>query len=385
MLFKFQLFLTLTACFVLLFQLVLYDNASSLLAVQQMPTVANIVARSENFHNKDNECSDPDLLIKVITFVRYESFSRLLRSLRAADYGPCSSVDLQITIDFSLNFEKYPKVSQEKVFEISSSFNWPFGRKIILRRIHSAGLRMNWLEGIYDVSSYDYVAIFEDDMEVSPQFYNFINYIHVSNYLNEDVASFCLCPSTILKPSAEFDCSSSEKGQIFYETQFTCSWGPVWKAQEYADMLNFVHDFSFEGEMPWLPLDEKYREHNKWMLEGKDLQSVWVLRYILQKRKRTLVYHLHCVTHFSDFFESDRSQRYFAINHKEIGENYHVHVALETDGGKLLVQSDATFDSFVAMWKGEGGQLGDPLILKMEEVEDWRKVGLDINPQPSLS
>jgi len=78
-----------------------------------------------------------------------------------------------------------------------------------------------------------------------------------------------------------------------------CSWGPVWKASEWSSMIDFVRTFSYKDEPPWLPVEGQFDDPNMWIREGRDLQSVWVLRYLLEAKKRTLVYTVDCANEVS--------------------------------------------------------------------------------------
>ena len=65
--------------------------------------------------------------------------------------------------------------------------------------------------------------------------------------------------------------------------------------------------------------------------------------------------------------ELDQSRLYFALNHKEVGENYDVKHEEETDGETLLCKDIA---GFVAMNSGMKAPWRSPVV----EVDDWKSV-----------
>ena len=292
--------------------------------------------KSSDYDRDAHQCSSPGLQILVLTMHRYESLKRLLSSLKAADYDSCGRINLHIYIDFSDDTQKYSRFSQDETFRVANEFTWDFGAKTIDHRTSNAGLRRSWLESSIndrmkeDDKDIDYIAVFEDDMELSGEYYQFLKYVHKEGYFDHDdgVASVCMYP--LGPPSrTDFTCDHSSDetdgnvsySNFLYGLQWACSWGPIWKRSAWVEMTDFVHEFSLTEELPWLPLS--HRQENRWVMDGKSdrLQSLWVSRYMLQLKKYTLVYHSTCMNMGASEY-GDRARSFFALNHKEAGENY---------------------------------------------------------------
>jgi len=102
--------------------------------------------------------------IVVVGFNRVDSISRLLYSIDKAYYD--EKVDLIISIDNS---------GANVVEQFAEKFNWAFGEKIIKVSDVRLGLRNHILKcGNYlNEFGYDAIIILEDDLFVSPGFFNY--------------------------------------------------------------------------------------------------------------------------------------------------------------------------------------------------------------------
>merc|ERR1712216_199350 len=99
---------------------------------------------------------------------RQESLSRLLISLASNDFG-CSGVDLLILVDYP---QAGSEIGYRRCVDTAAKFHWSHGKKTVQRRLRHAGLSLSWFEIPYLSEGYEYVAIFEDDMEASPSFFS---------------------------------------------------------------------------------------------------------------------------------------------------------------------------------------------------------------------
>jgi hypothetical protein len=233
-------------------------------------------------------CNSPHLLIIVLTFDRWASLQRLLESLRGVDYG-CAPVDITINIDASDSLEVLPAV--EETYKVASNFDWNYGTKSILRRVQRVGLRKQWLESFYSRRGIEYVAVFEDDLELSSQFYTYLSMLHTTerSVLHaSNVSALCLYP---LGARNQVNCTDSETSNVLFLSSHVCSWGPIWKATEWQKLLDFTAQLEAQGKEPFLIEGAPdYAMFNGWMHAGKDLQSPWVARFMYENGYNTLAY-----------------------------------------------------------------------------------------------
>ena len=286
------------------------------------------------------ECSDAPLDIVVLTMNRGDSFKRLLDSLSNSDYG-CAPIDLMIYIDA----QNYPISRNEiededKVVEIALSYKWTHGKKKIHRRLRNAGLRIAWLESMHLHKSEEegYIAFFEDDMEVSSQWYTFFQLVQKSGVFdtNNNITSLCLHPLVPSGTSIDMQCSKRkiEKESLVLDTnQFTCSWGPIWKRSHWKHLMEGSHNLDRQNKLPYVPLNVKDgKTINSYLRRGFDIQSAYVKRFLAENSFITLTYSL--TTCFPE--NKDITKTFFAINHKEAGVNYGRKKNLNTEESLLV-------------------------------------------------
>jgi hypothetical protein len=108
--------------------------------------------------------------IVVITWRRPASLARLLESLSEADY---LGEMIQLTIFVEAGADK-------ETMRLVESFDWEYGPKEILVRSFQAGLIANILESWWPATDDEIVAMFEDDIQVSPLFFRWI--VHLINH-----------------------------------------------------------------------------------------------------------------------------------------------------------------------------------------------------------
>ena len=105
-----------------------------------------------------------DIAIVVVAYNRPHALNRLLSSIKQADYSGYSNIQLIISIDFSGN---------DDCFVLADSFEWEWGKKEIVRHPENLGLKKHILL-CGDISEqHDGVIILEDDLFVSPAFYDY--------------------------------------------------------------------------------------------------------------------------------------------------------------------------------------------------------------------
>ena len=166
-----------------------------------------------------------DIPIVVVTYNRPQSLKRLLLSLSNANYQPNRSIDLIISIDYSDDIS---------CAIVARQFNWEFGKKTILEHKHRLGLKEHIIR-CGDISlDHDGILLLEDDLIVSPSFYNFA--IAASQYYihNDYIAGISLYGYE-RNEFCDMPFSPIPDGSDIYFMKVPSSWGEVFLRKHWND------------------------------------------------------------------------------------------------------------------------------------------------------
>jgi hypothetical protein len=105
--------------------------------------------------------------IVVSAYNRPQALSRLLQALAAANYPGDQQVRLHISID------RGEGNAAQKVRRLSQEFNWPHGPKQVVCHAEHLGLLKHFFLCGQLACQYEAIILLEDDLLVSPQFYNY--------------------------------------------------------------------------------------------------------------------------------------------------------------------------------------------------------------------
>lgn len=274
-------------------------------------------------HKDDIKCTDTNtvsMLLVVLAAYRYESLRRLLTSLSQNDFG-CSRVDLHIAIDQTLDLSTAVQEARDLSTKLALEFEWRAGTKTVFRRLKHAGLSQSWFEAPYDSGGYEYLGIFEDDMQVSPNFFPVFLSLHKHIFAEDSVTAFCLHPDDwdVRVPR---QCNVRGFSNVLYESPEPCNWGPIWRFSEWRAYISWVWVLKDAGELPYVPEDVSYN-FNEYLNDGKDVQSSWLWRYNYDFSKRQVRYSIKKCLMKEEFF--------LAINHKEPGEHFKQKLDFDND------------------------------------------------------
>mmetsp|Transcript_12692 Transcript_12692/g.53700 ORF Transcript_12692/g.53700 Transcript_12692/m.53700 type:complete len:416 (-) Transcript_12692:661-1908(-) len=284
----------------------------------------HLVHRSSDGHSQHphSACKLPKMLIVVLTANRPDSLLRLLDSLERAHYG-CSGVDLQVNVDAPKDLHAAAAALSLSCVKVANDYSWSHGRKVVFQRIAHAGLSQSWFEIPWS-SAYEYLAIFEDDMQINEHFYDFLTLLHSNGVLHSnEVTAICLHPND-WEVKVQSTCEYRNLSKHFYLSPEPCNWGPIWKYKEWQKYVAWVVKLKLSGEMPYVPEEIAYN-FNKYLRDNKDVQSSWVWRYNFDFGKHQLRYS------FTKCFQGRSHEIYFAINHKEPGEHFKKKLNLQND------------------------------------------------------
>jgi hypothetical protein len=175
--------------------------------------------------------------IIVAAFNRPESLKRVLASLLNAKN--VSDVTLIISID-----NKAPHNLNVK--EVAETFNWPYGTKEVIYQEEHLGLRKHILKCGDLSEKYGSIIILEDDLLVSPFFYDYT--VKALEYYDSDdnIAGISLY-SQPKEDISEFPFMPLSDGSDVCFIQFPSSWGQAWSKKHWQGFKEWL------GKNPTIP------------------------------------------------------------------------------------------------------------------------------------
>ena len=162
--------------------------------------------------------------IVAIGYNRPQALARLLASVGRADFSGYAEIPLIISIDQS--------PSADAVAAVAEDFDWPHGQKWIRRFDERQGLRSHVLQ-CGDLSQrYGAVTLLEDDLIVSPAFYQ---YVCTALDFYKDAPEICGISLYTHAWNGYADVQFIPQKNAFdtYLGQYSCTWGQCWTAAQW--------------------------------------------------------------------------------------------------------------------------------------------------------
>ncbi|UAW98040.1 hypothetical protein KEM63_14835 [Halopseudomonas nanhaiensis] len=168
--------------------------------------------------------------IIVVGYNRPDSLTRLLSSLIKGHYPP-GNVRLVISLDACDTVE--PR-------RVAEAFDWPFGEKRVLARPDRMGLREHVLSCGDLTEEYGDIIVLEDDLYVSPYFYEYATRALAYYGDDQDIAGISLyslnfCQTSNL-PFMPIDNGNAD----VYFLQLAASWGQAWSARHWQEFRRWL-------------------------------------------------------------------------------------------------------------------------------------------------
>jgi hypothetical protein len=192
--------------------------------------------------------------IVAVAYNRPKSLKRLLGSLKNAKN--ITNTKLIISID-----NKYPENIPVK--QIADEFNWPFGEKEVIYHEKKLGLRQHILKCGDLTEKYGSVIILEDDLFVSPYFYDYTKQA-LDFYDNDpNIAGISLFsqPAEDLK---EKPFRTIEDDSDVYFLQFASSWGQSWTNKHWSLFRKWLADTPDISHIPISDVLIHYWPESSW-------------------------------------------------------------------------------------------------------------------------
>lgn len=171
-----------------------------------------------------------DIAIVAIAYNRPASLKRLIDSLVAADYLG-DKIDLIISVDYS---------ETTTVREYTATVEWPHGHKKLIFHPRRLGLKNHILKCGDLTDQYKHLCVFEDDIYVSPAYYNFARAAieHFDSW--DNVAGISLYAYE-WNPYVDRPFKAVEDGFDAYLMQIASSWGQIWSRNSWKQFREWLH------------------------------------------------------------------------------------------------------------------------------------------------
>jgi hypothetical protein len=172
-----------------------------------------------------------EIAIVIAAYNRPDALARLLDSLSRADYSGGPRVPLVISID---------RGGGGAVQQVAESFEWPHGEKRVAVQPEFAGLRRHILFCGGLTGEFGNVIVLEDDLYVSPFFYQYARQALAFYRDDEHIAGVSLYAYDY-EEVAQLPFVPLDDGYDNYFMQVPSSWGQLWTRRQWAGFAAF-HD-----------------------------------------------------------------------------------------------------------------------------------------------
>ena len=241
--------------------------------------------------------------IIVVAYNRPLSLQRLLNSLALADYTEYAPITLIISIDYS---------NSSEVISIAENFSWQFGLKEIITHPQNLGLKNHIIFCGDLTEKYQSVIILEDDLVVSPAFYDYtcqaLNYfqgqsnisgISLYSYFHNEYAQIRFMPL--------------DDGFDNYFLQSATSWGQAWTKKQWQDFKNWykIHQLipiTYQDKIPETVVGWSNKSWKKYFI-----------KYMILTKKYFVIPRISLTTNYSEAGANILSKH----------DNYHSYLLLQ--------------------------------------------------------
>lgn len=229
----------------------------------------------------DNPKNKELYAIVSVGYNRLKSQSRMLESVKNADFSSFSNVPLVISIDCS---------GDEELYAYAREFEWPYGDKYVIIREKRMGLKEHILACGDLTQFFKGIILLEDDLYVAKDFYNYTvqmdnaygdceKVASIALYSNE-MNGFCWLPLARLRNEADV-----------FADQSICSWGEFWNTRMWSEFREWFG----KNVILWKELDMPHQ-----IKEWTKAWSKFYYAYMIKNDKYSIYPYTALSTNFSD-------------------------------------------------------------------------------------
>lgn len=227
--------------------------------------------------------------IVILTMNRLHSLQRLVQSLMHPD---CRYGDFDMAVNLEFHIDRPRKGADAAWWDTvrwTANATWPHGSVRSLVARENMGLRGSWFRAWRPASDRDRAIILEDDVEVSPPWFRWLNGAHDAYARNENVAGFSLQRQDLVplkdKRRSQSEVPSNDNEPFLYSLPGSIGFAPnakVWRRfLEWTEcaLCNNVNVF-VEGLVTsdwWNRLDKRsmWTQHLVYYMYHNDLYCVY--------------------------------------------------------------------------------------------------------------
>jgi len=170
--------------------------------------------------------------IIVVAYNRLKPLERLLKSIQEAVYSHDN-----ITLIISIDYEKH----NDNVVEIADKFQWNYGSKLVKRHSCNLGLKKHIIECGDYTNEYGSIILLEDDLYVSPYYYEYAEKALTRYGEDERIAGIALY-SHEWNGYANREFMPIYNGYDVYFGQFSVTWGQAWTKKQWKLFKDFFNN-----------------------------------------------------------------------------------------------------------------------------------------------
>lgn len=228
--------------------------------------------------------------IVVVGYKNLAGITRLLKSLNDAIYN--KKVKLFISIDYSGNRD---------VLDAALDFNWLGGEKTIIEHKTNLGLKKHIMScgNIMNEYSLDAVCVLEDDIIVSPYFFDYVEKTANLYYEIDKIEGVSLY-SYKYNINAKRVFNPLPSRYDVYFLQYPQSWGQVWFRKKWNAFVNWYSDEKLKENSDFLPQNILKWGEKSWLKHH--------VAYCILNERYFVYPYLSLSTNFSDIGTHNKNQ-----------------------------------------------------------------------------
>ncbi|MBA2846976.1 hypothetical protein HNP88_001160 [Methanococcus maripaludis] len=236
-----------------------------------------------------------EISIVVVAYNRIKSLKRILDSLSNADYQN-EKINLVISIDG-------PKKNMDnsQIVRLAEEFNWVHGEKRIIKHNGNIGLKKHILKCGDLTNEYGNIILLEDDLFVSPYFYEYAKQT-LEYYKDEKSIAGISLFNHCYNETAQLPFFPIETGHDVYFMQIASSWGQIWNKRMWFEFRNWLADHEYISNKEKIPLDVLKWPASSWKKH--------FIHYLIKEKKYFVYPRISLTTNFMDVGTHHKSKAF---------------------------------------------------------------------------